>query len=51
MMVAIDVVIIRVGNTMIALEHDGNVGEFAPSLTKSAAQTAVTRLHQSLQDN
>ncbi|MEU7985210.1 hypothetical protein AB0B56_10125 [Streptosporangium canum] len=51
MMVAIDVVIIRVGNTMIALEHDGNVGEFDPSLTKSAVQTAVTRLHRSLQDN
>ncbi|MEV0758259.1 hypothetical protein [Streptosporangium sp. NPDC050280] len=42
MMVAIDIVIIRVGNTMIALEHDGNVGEFDPSLTKSAAQMAVT---------
>ncbi|MEV4249698.1 hypothetical protein AB0J63_40580 [Streptosporangium canum] len=51
MMVAIDVVIIRVGNTMIVLEHDGNVGEFDPSLTKSAAQAAVTRLHQALQDN
>ncbi len=51
MMVAIDIVIIRVGNTVIALEHDGNVGEFDPSLTESAARAAVTRLRQALRDN
>ncbi|MBO3750033.1 hypothetical protein J5X84_28460 [Streptosporangiaceae bacterium NEAU-GS5] len=44
MMVAIDIVIIRVGNTLIVLEHDGNVGQFDPKLTKSAAKTAVARL-------
>ncbi|MET8159714.1 hypothetical protein ABZT47_25380 [Sphaerisporangium sp. NPDC005289] len=44
MMVAIDVVIIRYKNTLIVLEHDGNVGEFVPALTRSAAETAVARL-------
>ncbi|MFD1538865.1 hypothetical protein [Nonomuraea guangzhouensis] len=44
MMVAIDVVIIRVKNTLMVLEHDGNVGEFDSALTKSAAKTAVARL-------
>lgn len=48
MMVAIDIVLIRVGKTMIVLEHDGNVGEFDPPLTKSAAQAAVMRLQQAL---
>ncbi|MEW9533108.1 hypothetical protein [Microbispora sp. NPDC049125] len=46
MMVAIDVVIIRVKSTLIVLEHDGNVGEFDPALTKTAAETAVTRLQE-----
>jgi hypothetical protein len=48
MMLANDIVLIRVGNTMIMLEHDGNVGEFDPALTKSAARTAVTRVRSGL---
>lgn len=47
-MVAIDIVITRVGNTMIALEHDGHVGQFDPTLTRSAAQTATSRLLEAL---
>ncbi|MFD9949977.1 hypothetical protein ACFWYW_28335 [Nonomuraea sp. NPDC059023] len=48
MMVAIDIALIRVGNTMIVLEHDGHVGAFDPPLTRSAAQTAVMRLQEAL---
>jgi len=44
MIVAIDVVIVRVKNALIVLEHDGNVGEFDPALTKTVAKTAVARL-------
>ncbi|MER6578021.1 hypothetical protein [Nonomuraea sp. NPDC001023] len=47
-MVAIDIVITRVGNTVIALEHDGHVGQFDPALTRSAAQTATSRLLEAL---
>ncbi|MGW3365244.1 hypothetical protein ACWDOR_20125 [Streptosporangium canum] len=48
-MVAIDIVIIRVGNTMIALEHDGHVGQFDPALTRPAAETATRRLLEALE--
>ncbi|NUW44476.1 hypothetical protein [Nonomuraea rhodomycinica] len=48
-MVAIDIVIIRVENTMMVLDHDGHVGEFDPSLTRSAAETATRRLREILQ--
>ncbi|NRQ30877.1 hypothetical protein HII36_03360 [Nonomuraea sp. NN258] len=51
MMVAIDIVIIRVGNVVIALEHDGNVGEFDPTLTRTAAQLAVARLREATQND
>ncbi len=48
-MVAIDIVIIRVRNTMIVLEHDGHVGQFDPALTRPAAETATRRLQESLE--
>ncbi|GGK61147.1 hypothetical protein Ppa06_24920 [Planomonospora parontospora subsp. parontospora] len=48
-MVAIDIVIIRVRNTLIALEHDGHVSQFDPALTKSAAETATRRLQEVLE--
>ncbi|WP_146615444.1 hypothetical protein [Nonomuraea aridisoli] len=49
MMVAIDIVIIRVGNAVIALEHDGHVDEFDPTLTETAARLAVARLREAAQ--
>lgn len=48
MMVAVDVVFVRVKNTVIVLEHDGNVDEFDPALTRSATRAAVSRLRQAL---
>ncbi|MEV0194884.1 hypothetical protein [Nonomuraea sp. NPDC050691] len=48
-MVAIDIVIVRVGNTMILLDHDGHVGQFDPALTRSAAETATRRLREALE--
>ncbi|MFF4988587.1 hypothetical protein ACFY19_15415 [Streptosporangium saharense] len=48
MMVAVDVVFVRVKNTAIVLEHNGNVGEFDPALTRSATRAAVSRLRQAL---
>ncbi|MEU5867595.1 MULTISPECIES: hypothetical protein [unclassified Nonomuraea] len=50
MMIAIDIVIVRVGNVLIALEHDGNVGEFDPALTRTAAELAVARVQEAAQD-
>ncbi|MET8987412.1 hypothetical protein ABZW49_18350 [Nonomuraea wenchangensis] len=49
MMVAIDIVIIRVKNVVIALEHDGNVDQFDPELTRTAARLAVARLRETAQ--
>ncbi|MEU4508688.1 hypothetical protein AB0G05_04255 [Nonomuraea wenchangensis] len=49
MMVAIDIVIIRVKGVVIALEHDGNVDQFDPKLTRTAAQLAVARLRETTQ--
>ncbi|MEU6791111.1 hypothetical protein ABZ907_05385 [Nonomuraea wenchangensis] len=49
MMVAIDIVIIRVENVVIALEHDGNVDQFDPKLTRTAARLAVARLRETAQ--
>ncbi|MBE3007933.1 hypothetical protein IL992_01825 [Microbispora sp. NEAU-D428] len=45
---ALDLLIIRVRNTMIALEHNGFYGQFDPDLTRPAAVTAVTRLREVL---
>lgn len=47
-MVATDIVIIRSGNAMIAIEHDGHVGQLDPKLTKIAAQAALKRLQKAL---
>ena len=47
---AVDIVIIRVKNTMIALEHDGFFGQFDPDLTRPAAETAATRLQEVLEN-
>lgn len=43
-MVAIDIVIIRAGNTILVLEHDGHAGQFDPKLTGSAARAAIKKL-------
>ncbi|MBB2742095.1 UNVERIFIED_ORG: hypothetical protein FHR35_001917 [Microbispora rosea subsp. rosea] len=50
-MIAIDIVIIRVGHTMIALDHSVNVGQPDSALTRSAAETATTRLQKALEDS
>ncbi|WP_432862083.1 hypothetical protein [Microbispora rosea] len=50
-MIAIDIVIIRVGHTMIALEHTVNVGRPDSALTRSAAETATRRLQKTLEDS
>ncbi|MFJ2030523.1 hypothetical protein [Streptosporangium sp. NPDC087985] len=50
-MIAIDIMIIRVRNTMIVLEHDGHVGQFDPALTRSAAEAATTRLQEALENS
>jgi hypothetical protein len=50
-MIAIDIVIIRVGHTMIALDHRVNVGQPDPALTRAAAETATTRLEKVLEDS
>ncbi|GLX10235.1 hypothetical protein Misp03_71610 [Microbispora sp. NBRC 16548] len=50
-MIAIDIVIIRVGHTMIALDHSVNVGQPDSALTRSAAETAATRLQKALEDS
>ncbi|MET8000045.1 hypothetical protein [Nonomuraea glycinis] len=47
-MVAIDIVIVKVRNTLITLEHDGHVGQFDPTLTRSAAERATRRLQETL---
>jgi hypothetical protein len=41
---AIDVVVVRRGGTIMVLEHDGTAGHFHPGLTKSVAKAAAKRL-------
>ncbi|WP_214317374.1 hypothetical protein [Nonomuraea sediminis] len=48
-MVATDIVIIRVRNTMITLAHTGNVNAFDPAATKTAAEAATRRLQSTLE--
>ncbi|GIH70727.1 hypothetical protein [Sphaerimonospora thailandensis] len=45
---AVDIVIIRVKNTMITLEHNGFYGKFDADLTRTAAEIATTRLQEIL---
>lgn len=47
-MVTIDIVVIRVRNTMLLLEHTGHIGQFDTRLTKSAAEIATKRLQKLL---
>ncbi|MEV0582071.1 hypothetical protein [Nonomuraea sp. NPDC050310] len=43
-----DVVVIRRGDTLIGLTHNGFFGSFQPSLTQKAARLAATRLDEVL---
>ncbi|MGV9310245.1 hypothetical protein ACWDLG_43345 [Nonomuraea sp. NPDC003727] len=48
---AVDIVIIKVGDAMIALEHSGFYGRFDPDLTRPAAEKAATRLREALESS
>ncbi|MFI6598440.1 hypothetical protein ACIBHX_19450 [Nonomuraea sp. NPDC050536] len=50
-MVAIDIVIIRVRNTMITLDHTGNVNAFDPATTRTAAEAATQRLQRTIEQD
>ncbi|WP_214320609.1 hypothetical protein [Nonomuraea sediminis] len=45
---AVDLVVIRDGNTIALVEHNGFYARFEPELTGDVATTAATKLHEAL---